>query len=120
MMLKENNLLELVDDENQIVPGIKESNSVGHTQGHQIVFIDGGKEKVICAADIIPTTIHLRTAYVASVDLYPKETMQAKKKIIQKCLNENWMLAFDHDVDTKICRLKQENGKITFEKVQFK
>ena len=120
MLLKQNNLLQLVDGEKEIVTGVMVSNSHGHTSGHQIVWINGGREKVIYAADIIPTTAHLRAAYVASVDLYPKETMQIKKEIIRKCLEQNWMLALDHDVNTKLCRLKQEDGRIVFEKVEFK
>jgi glyoxylase-like metal-dependent hydrolase (beta-lactamase superfamily II) len=120
MLLKENNLVELVDGEKEIVKGITISNSGGHTPGHQIVFIDGGKERIIYAADLIPTTAHLRAAYVAGVDLYPRETMQVKKEIIKKCLDENWMLALDHDVNTKLCRLRQEDGRIVFEKVNFK
>lgn len=120
MLLKENDLLRLVDGEKEILPGVKVSNSHGHTQGHQIVLLDGEKEKIIYAADIIPTTAHLRIPYVASVDLYPKETMQFKKKLIRKCIKEDWMLAFDHDVNVKLCRLKQENGKVSFEKIDFR
>jgi len=119
MLLKENNLVELVDGEKEIIKGMKISSSHGHTPGHQIVFIDGGKEKIIYAADIIPTTAHLRAAYVAGVDLYPRETMQAKKEIIKKCISESWMLALDHDVNTKLCRLRQEDGRVVFEKVEF-
>jgi len=119
MPLKESSLLELVDGEEKMIPGIGVSNSQGHTQGHQIVFIDGGKEKIIYAADIIPTTAHLRTAYVAGVDLYPRETMQVKKELVKKCVDENWLLAFDHDVDTKLCRLRKENGRVSFEKIKF-
>ena len=120
MVLKENNLLELVDGGKEIISEIKVSNLGGHTQGHQIVFIDSQEKRIIYAGDIIPTTAHIRTAYVAGVDLYPKETMQIKKWLIKKCTEENWLLALDHDINTKLCCLKDENGKISFEKVEFK
>lgn len=111
-ILEENKLLDLVDGEVEVTKGIKVTNTGGHTPGHQAVLIEDGDNKIIFAGDVIPTTYHLKIPYVASVDLYPRETMEQKRKILQMCLNDGWGLAFDHDIKMKIGKLEKTGEEI--------
>jgi glyoxylase-like metal-dependent hydrolase (beta-lactamase superfamily II) len=92
-------------------------NTGGHTPGHQAVLIEDGDHKIICAGDVIPTAYHLKIPYVASVDLYPRETMEQKRKILQMCLNDGWALAFDHDLKVKLGKLEKVGEEIKFKEI---
>lgn len=118
-VLRDFNLVELIDGEKEIEPGIKVIPTGGHTQGHQAVLIDTGNDKVLCPGDILPTQNHLKIPYVASVDTYPLETMKVKKVFMEKCLNDGWRVAFDHDTELKLAKLKREGDKIEAIKVSI-
>jgi glyoxylase-like metal-dependent hydrolase (beta-lactamase superfamily II) len=117
MALDECGAMDLVDGDKEIVTGIKVKLAGGHTKGQQVIFIEGGEKTILYPGDIIPTISHLRIPYVAGVDIYPLEVMEVKKKLIQDCLDNKWMIAFDHEIDTKICYLEKINDKIEVKKV---
>jgi hypothetical protein len=71
-----------------------------------------GGETVYGFADLIPMKHHLPLAWVAGFDLYPAETLEFKKQILPRALEENWMCLFYHDIDQPLCRLTEENSKI--------
>lgn len=119
LVLEDSKLVELVDGEKEIEPGIKVIPTGGHTRGHQAVLIETGDEKILCPGDIIPTRNHLRVPYVASVDLYPLETMAMKKQFLGKCLNDGCKVAFDHDTELKLAKLKKIDDKIETIKVSI-
>ena len=116
-VLDEYGLIELVKGDREIVPGIRVKLTGGHTKGQQVVFIQGGDKTILYPGDIIPTISHLRIPYVAGVDIYPLEVMEVKKKLIQDCLEYNWMIAFDHEIETRLCYLEKMNDKIEINKV---
>ncbi len=116
-ILDECGLIELVKGGKEIVPGIRVKLTGGHTKGQQVVFIKGGDKTILYPGDIIPTISHLRIPYVAGVDIYPLEVMEVKKKLIQDCLEYNWMIAFDHEIETRLCYLEKINDKIEIKKV---
>ncbi len=111
-ILEEEKLLELVEGEDEVAKGIRLVNTGGHTPGHQAVLIEDGENKILWPGDIIPSTHHLRIPYVASVDLFPRETMAQKRKFLQMCLDDGWILAFDHDLKVKLGKLEEKEGRV--------
>jgi glyoxylase-like metal-dependent hydrolase (beta-lactamase superfamily II) len=111
-ILEQEKLLELIDGEDEVATGIRLVNTGGHTPGHQAVLIEDGKNKILWAGDIIPSTHHLKIPYVASVDLFPRETMEQKRKFLQMCLDDGWTLAFDHDLKVKLGKLENVGEEI--------
>ncbi len=112
-ILEEEKLLELVDGEDEVATGIKLINTGGHTPGHQAVLIQDGENKILWPGDIIPSTHHLKIPYVAAVDLFPRETMTQKRKFLKMCVDDGWVLAFDHDLKVKLGRLEEKEGGVT-------
>ena len=117
-ILEEKKLLELIDGEDEAATGIKLINTGGHTPGHQAVLIEDGENKILWAGDIIPSTHHLRIPYVASVDLFPRETMEQKKRFLRMCSEDGWILAFDHDLKVKMGKIKEKEGVFAVTEVQ--
>ena len=109
-ILEEEKLLELIDGEDEVATGIKLINTGGHTPGHQAVLIEGGEGKILWAGDIIPSSHHLRIPYVAAVDLFPRETMEQKKRFLRMCSEDGWILAFDHDLKVKLSKIEEKEG----------
>ena len=111
-ILEEEKLLELIDGEDEAAAGIRLINTGGHTPGHQAVLIEDGDKKLLWAGDIIPSTHHLRIPYVASVDLFPRETMEQKKRFLRMCSQDGWILAFDHDLKVKLGQIEEKEGAL--------
>jgi len=117
--LDESGQVQLVNGEKEVASGIKVKLAGGHTKGLQVVFIQGGGESIVYPSDIIPTVSHLKVPYVAGVDIFPLEVMEIKRSLIADCLKNGWMIAFDHEIDPKICRLEKTNDKIEVKKISI-
>src|SRR5205085_9143523 len=70
-------VLQLVDDDQTIMPGVKVKRTGGHTMHHQMVVIESAGKTAVFAADLVPTTAHLPEPWIMGFDLYPMETLAA-------------------------------------------
>ena len=104
--------IQAVDGDGKIVDGVAVVLSGGHTRGHQVVFIDGGKETMLYPGDIIPTVVHLRPPYIGAVDSFPLDTLTQKGAIIKECVEKDRYLAYDHDFEIRIGKLVREDNDI--------
>jgi glyoxylase-like metal-dependent hydrolase (beta-lactamase superfamily II) len=104
--------LELKPDNYEVVEGLTLQNVRGHSETMQTVRLARGGEILYGFADLIPTRAHLPYAWIMGYDLYPAETLEAKKKLLPQAVKENWICWFYHDTDALLCRLIEENGKI--------
>ncbi len=112
-VLDESGKLELLDGDADLFPGVSVKVLGGHTPYSQAVIVDGGGERVIYPADIMPSTAHIRVPYVAAVDLDPATTMERKRWLNEHMLKDDWILAFDHDIVFKFAKFKEaDKGKI--------
>jgi glyoxylase-like metal-dependent hydrolase (beta-lactamase superfamily II) len=110
--LIESGQLELKPDNYEVVEGLTMETVRGHSETMQCVRLNRGGETLYSFADLIPTRHHLPVAWVMGYDLYPVETLEAKKKLLPQALKENWLCYFYHDVDSPLCRLSEIDGKI--------
>lgn len=46
------------------------------------------------------------------IDLYPVETLAAKKVLLPRAAHEGWLCLFYHDPDMPLCRLAEDNGNL--------
>jgi len=95
--LEEAGVLELVDDELELVPGVRLLHTPGHTPGHQSVLVEVGKETICFLADLVPTRAHVRPLWIMSYDLEPLVTFETKKRVLERAGVEGWTLVFEHD-----------------------
>ncbi len=113
--VKEAGLLELINGDTEILPGIKTIITNGHTKNHQSVLIESCEKKAIYLGDLIPTTSHIKIPYVMGYDLYPLEIIEKKKEVLSKALKEHWLLIFEHDPRIGMGYLEKKGDKITFQ-----
>jgi glyoxylase-like metal-dependent hydrolase (beta-lactamase superfamily II) len=98
--------VDLLDGETEIAPGVTVRPTGGHTAGHQAVLVKGGGRTLGYFADILPTRVHLKTAWVPAVDTHPLESLSVKKEILKACVEDSTWLAFDHDTELKVAQVE--------------
>jgi glyoxylase-like metal-dependent hydrolase (beta-lactamase superfamily II) len=104
--LGEAGLLQLVDGETEIAPGVRVVPTPGHTAGHQSVLIgapDG--PKALFLGDVVPTAVHVKLPWVMAYDLEPARTVETKRALFTRALAEDWLLVWGHDRDHAAGRL---------------
>ena len=84
----------------------------GHSETMQTVCLKRGSETLYGFYDLIPTRAHLPLAWIMGYDLFPTETLEAKRKLLPQAVRENWLCLFYHDADAPLCRLREESGKL--------
>lgn len=110
--LQESGALELVEGDKEIEKGISVLKTPGHNRNHQCVLIESENKKAVYLGDLVPTASHIPLPYIMGYDLFPLETLENKKKILNKAADEDWLLIFEHDPKTKTGFLKREGGRL--------
>lgn len=109
--------LEILEGNQEVVPGIETFVTGGHTRDHQIIKIRSGGQTACYLADLVPTDSHLKTPYVMAYDLYPKTTMEMKEKVLRQAAAEAWLLFFEHAPKVRAGYVKELEGKPVLEQV---
>jgi glyoxylase-like metal-dependent hydrolase (beta-lactamase superfamily II) len=100
--LGEAGLLKIVDGETEIAPGVRVVPTPGHTRGHQSVLVgaqDAGAQKALFLGDVVPTAVHTKLPWVMAYDLDPARTLQTKRELFSRAVEEDWLLLWGHDRD---------------------
>ena len=104
-------VLQLVDDDATIMPGVKVRHTGGHTRHHQIVLLESNGHTAAYAADLIPTTAHVREAWISGADLYPMDTLAAKQQFVKAAIEQETLVFFAHDPVVAAGYIREQNGK---------
>ena len=111
--LMESGQLELKPDTYEVVDGLTLETIRGHSETMQTVKIERGGKTLYGFADLVPMTAHLSLPWIAGFDLFPLETLEAKRKLLRQAVKEDWICLFYHDFDKPLCRLADIDGKST-------
>jgi glyoxylase-like metal-dependent hydrolase (beta-lactamase superfamily II) len=104
-------VLQLVDEDQTIMPGVRVRRTGGHTPHHQAVMIESKGQRAAFAADLIPTTAHLPDAWVMGYDLNPLESMAAKREFVREAIDGKILVFFEHDPAIAAGYLTEQDGK---------
>ena len=89
--------LDLIEEDHEIAEGVEAVLLPGHTAFHQGLKVTGGGATFLFAGDIIPTAAHAGLGAVMSYDLFPEETRDTRKKILERAAAGAWVLGYAHD-----------------------
>ena len=108
--LQDSGLLQLVDGEAEIAPGVRVVPTPGHTAGHQSVLLgQPGGPRALFLGDVVPTAVHTRLPFVMGYDLDPARTVETKRALFQRAIDEDWIVLWGHD-------LEHHGGRLAFDK----
>jgi glyoxylase-like metal-dependent hydrolase (beta-lactamase superfamily II) len=109
--LREAGVLDLVDGDETIMPGVRVRRTGGHTMHHQIVMIESGGRTAVFAADLIPTVAHIDPVWVMGYDLYPMDTLDFKRAFVQEAIDREYLIFFEHDPDVAAGYIREADGR---------
>ena len=109
--LEERGLLHIFDEEPEVVPGVKLVHTPGHTAGHCSVKIESEGQVMFFIADLCPTSAHIRLPWIMGYDLFPMTTLQVRRQIYARAVEEKWLLFFEHDPECPLAYLSKEEGQ---------
>ncbi len=114
--LIENNQLQLIDGAKaNYLPHISLIISNGHTQGHQVVQITDDQKQLFYCGDVIPTSSHIRAAWVMGYDLNALMVIEEKTKLLQLTEQKPSYLFFEHDPYCDLATVEPHNGDYKFQ-----
>lgn len=112
MPMQELGVLNLVQQEGELIPGIEIRFFDGHTQGQMvpIIHMPDGK-KIVFAADFFPSTAHIHPAWNASYDVEPLTAMKEKEVFTEEAFTQGYYIYYQHDHFTECTTLiKTDRG----------
>jgi glyoxylase-like metal-dependent hydrolase (beta-lactamase superfamily II) len=110
--LAESGQLELKPADYEVLPGLSMETIPGHSRTMQCVRLERGGRTLYGFADLIPTRAHVPLAWVMGYDLYPVETLEAKRRLLPQAEREGWLCLFYHDPEEPLARVVSEGGKL--------
>jgi len=103
---------ELLSGDQEVLPGIRVEVVPGHTRNMQCVRIESRGQSAYFISDLVPTRAHLSYPWIMSFDLYPMETLAAKKRLLPELARQEAVVVFPHDPTVPWVRLMEIEGKI--------
>ena len=111
-------VVDFIEDDGEVLPGISVWRTGGHTRHHQAVRITSGGRTAMFVADLVPTTAHIDPAWIMGYDLYPMETLAAKKQLLAEALAGEYVIFFEHDPEIAAGILRQDGRRFVVEPVE--
>lgn len=81
----------------ELLPGVTAVVTTGHTRCHQSVKLESEGRVAFFLGDLIPTVSHLPLPYIMGYDLNPVQTLDSKRRVLDRACEEQWLLIFEHD-----------------------
>ena len=91
------NQWEFLHGDTEVLPGITAVVTAGHTRCHQGVKIESEGKTAFFLGDLIPTVSHLPLPFIMGYDLFPIQTLETKRWVLDRAYEQQWLLFFEHD-----------------------
>jgi glyoxylase-like metal-dependent hydrolase (beta-lactamase superfamily II) len=109
--LAEARLLDTVQGEVELLPGVRVVPVGGHTAYHQMVLVESRGETLAIPTDVLPTASHLPLPYITGYDLFPLGSLEAKRRLLARACDEGWSLLFYHDPRVAVARIRKDEDR---------
>ena len=103
--LREAGLITVVEDGQELLPGLRGRVTGGHTRGHMSVFFESGGQTTAYLGDICPTTAHLRRMWHLAYDTHPLDTRRRKPALLSQAADEGCWVVWNHDPRVAVSRV---------------
>jgi len=109
--------LTLIDDDAEILPGLRVERSDGHTVGLQTVRVEGGGRVLRYVADVAPTAHHVHLPITMGYDLCSRQLLGEKERLWRAALDEEATIVFEHDAEVALARIAFDGRKYRAEPI---
>ena len=106
-------------DDVELAPGVSTKVTNGYSNGHQIVLVEAGSERIAFLSHLIPTPFHIALSTIAAFDKDPGEVINRKREVVGMALNGGWLMIFGLAQEQSGAYVQQRNGKSQLLPVAF-
>jgi glyoxylase-like metal-dependent hydrolase (beta-lactamase superfamily II) len=110
-------VLEYLEEDGEVAPGVRVVRTGGHTMHHQIVLIESAGRTAVFAADLVPTAAHVDLPWIMGYDLYPMDTLAFKRTFLRDAIDREYLIFFEHDPDIAAGVIREKDGRPFVEQV---
>jgi glyoxylase-like metal-dependent hydrolase (beta-lactamase superfamily II) len=104
--------LELIDGETNVTDEIVVIPTYGHTRDHASVVLSSGGESAVYIGDMVQHPAQLeRPAWVSSFDVYPLESMETKKAVVRRAIDDRQLVVAVHCAFPGLGYMTEIDGK---------
>lgn len=115
--VREAGLLEFLDNDIELFPGLFLDTTSGHTPALQMIRITDGRNTVFFPSDLIPMAAHVPQAYIMGYDLFPLTTLNDKQIWLDKAARGSWTIILEHDPYVEAMTVRYDDkGRIVIDK----
>jgi len=94
-----NNLIEFLDGDAEVLPGVHVRLVAGHTPGSQILILRSGELACAVTGDLVGQKPHLRVPWNMAADLDPRRVFEEKARLLDEAEKHRWLLVLSHETD---------------------
>jgi len=108
---------ELLSGDGEVVEGVRVEVRSGHSEGHQIVWIESGDDSALYTADLAPAKIWLNPDLIAGVDTDPEAARRNRIEVLEEAEARDAPVILYHEPGDPLVKVRRtENG---FEALQI-
>ena len=94
-----NDLVEYLDGDAEVLPGVHIRHVGGHTPGSQVLILRSGELACAVTGDLVCQTPHLRVPWNMSADIEPLRVFEQKARLFDEAQKHRWLLVLSHEPD---------------------
>ena len=115
--LVEAGVVDFIEGDGEVRPGISVWRTGGHTRHHQLIKIESGGRTAVFTGDLMPTAAHVDEPWIMAYDLYPMDTLAFKRAFVREAIAGEYVIFFEHDPVMAAGVIREEAGKKRVEPV---
>lgn len=111
-------LLETVEGEADLLPGLSVRPLPGHNRGNQGVIFQGDGRRMLYTGDLIPTRHHLQPTWAMAYDLDVNTCVATRIQVLEEWCATGDLLVLDHEIEQPAGRVRKDaKGRYLWEPV---
>lgn len=114
--MQESGVLELLEEEGELLPGIEIRYFHGHTDGQIIPLIHAKDKTVVFMADLLPAVAHVPLPWVVAYDTRPLISLDEKAAFLKEAAEKQYILFFEHDLYNECCTVEETEKGVKVKK----
>jgi glyoxylase-like metal-dependent hydrolase (beta-lactamase superfamily II) len=103
--------MRLIDEDNEVAPGVWLRLAPGHTRDMMVITAESDARTFCFLTDLVPTAAHLTPTWITAFDLDPLQSVESKLRWLTDAARGEWVCAFGHDTGMPFARVMEREGR---------